>query len=101
MTSYPCFYVYRKPVGHCSRDQRVGQRDHSRVVDVPFDSFHRPYPQPKKYDFNTLEEAKDAARRNARALDLMLADYYILKVTEDAIEVAYGDPTVTVDGDPR
>ncbi|MFB6087500.1 MAG: hypothetical protein ABEJ85_03175 [Haloarculaceae archaeon] len=100
MSDYPRFEVYRKAI-HGSNDSRVSRGEDIPPYEIPFDSHRSPFPSPRKYDFDTLEEAKEVMKTDASAADLMLSDYYILKVTEDTVEVAYGDPTVTAGGEER
>lgn len=101
MIDYPRFEVYRKAIGDKSNDTRIGESEDFPLFDTPFPYTGSPYPIPKRYDFDTLEAAKERMRESARLSDLMTTDYYILKVTEDGVEVAHGDPTTGPGGEER
>lgn len=103
MSDYPRFEAYRKakPSFGEDRDFRLSDWD-GDPDDVPFrTNGATPYRRPAKYDFDTLEEAMEVVRRKANAADLLLTDYYVLKVTEDDVEVAHGEPTKTAGGGER
>lgn len=103
MSDYPRFEVYRKAGHDESNDTRVSRSDVSDLSPnrFPYENHRSPFLSPREYDFDTLEAAKDALHTDVNAADLLASDYYILKISADDVEVAYGDPTVDVDGEPR